>query len=76
MSSRLAKAEPVFVIAPWCDDSPDWCSDGVSPSQELSALAVVNRCQSPPSSRCRANAVRVSTPRKQRSPPRLVLAQA
>jgi hypothetical protein len=37
-----------------------WLSAGVRPSQAASAGARAKRCQLPPSSRCSANAVRVS----------------
>lgn len=63
-SSRRANVDPVFVIDPCRELSPDWCSAGVNPSHALSAVACSKRCQSPLSSRCNANAVRVSIPRK------------
>jgi len=51
------------VIWPGLELSPDCLSGGVSPSHEPSGRGDWKRCQSPPSSRCSANAVNVSTPR-------------
>ena len=58
---------PLLVIDPERDDSPDCDSDGVSPSHDPRAVGRSQRCQSPHSSRCSANAVSVSPPRKHRS---------
>jgi hypothetical protein len=66
-SSRRASPEPVLLIEPWVVDSPDWLSDGVSPSQPASLRGEPKRCQSPPSSRCSVSAVSVSIPRNARS---------
>lgn len=67
-SKLRGNVERVFVIEPCLLDSPRWLSAGTSPSQALSAGAHSKRCQSPPRSRCSANAVSVSAPLKQRSP--------
>ena len=67
-SSRRTWLLPTLVIDPCRRRSPELCSDGTRPTKAINSSALRKRLKSPISA-TRASAVRVSTPRRQRSRP-------